>query len=166
MQETVSFETALKLKKLGFSYMEDTMSEAFYEPNYMWYVNHRIKGYITVGSFAIDFTPEGHAQYFITEETPLIPAPSLGQVQDWLIENYNMCVHVIPFAPVWPRVNEKKILFNLDIISSDIERSRVYFSANGWSDGGPFVHYNFKFYNEALKCGIEKAVDILLQKYD
>lgn len=96
MQEVVSFETALKLKKLGFSYIEDTMSKSFYEPNYMWYVNHRTEGYITVGSFAIDCTPEGHAQYLITEETPLIPAPTIYDLQAVFREKHGIHIKVDP----------------------------------------------------------------------
>jgi hypothetical protein len=160
MKKIISFDTALKLKKLGFQYKEDTYSEAFYEPNHMWYANHKDKGYILVGSFYLDYRSEGHTNYIITEDKPLIPAPDLNQVQLWLIEKYDIAVHVIPVEVHKRKPDNQKIFFHLELIGPNIKPDDRKYTAYGWGVPG-IIHHYFESYTEALRLGIEKAIEIL-----
>jgi len=150
-EKLVSFRTAVLAKKKGFEFEEDMESECFYEPNYMYYAYHNSGKYILNGSFSLECRPEGQTQYIITDARPLIPAPTLALLSDWLMEHHGIHIDT-------KTCGFDSIIYELRISVGSSTKGGVdtltYFCDGVLDIAHHLVPYEFKSKNEALEKGI------------
>ena len=136
MEDYVTFEQSIKLKKLGFD----------------WNCNH----YYGLDGFLHEETQSYITNYMHSNKnTYPIPAPTLSQVQKWLREIKDIII-VIDFDNWCEKYGchvYKKIIYNSENIKDSYGSMLVTNESNE----------DFDSYEEALSMGIDAALELLKQ---
>lgn len=149
MEDYVTYEQAVKLRKLGFDW-EDTH---YYEEDAKLTTH---KEYISGnGGYEYELSVENF--YYSVNTNRLyqnvFDAPTLSQAAKWLREKKNLSIEVIAFGDevIEERILVKKCFWEVGIMNISKNSSFMM----------DYLHDRFETYEEALSTGIDAALELI-----